>query len=341
MRERTYFPRFCLLQLATESATAIVDPLSGVDLSLLEPLFTSPAITKIFHAAKQDLEVLSLHFSISIAPIFDTQVAAPFLGYPEQISYARLVQTLLDIEIDKGQSRTDWAARPLSQLQLDYARADVIHLGRLFNILKMQLAAIQRTTWVEEELAALEHLQFQPADVAQAWERIGGLHLLGDSALPALQSLAAWRECLAREQDLPRNWVVRDEVLIELCRREPADTAALQQIRGLEAGMIERHGKTLLACLASAGSVMTPPPRRTVRRSPEDTELLNRLMVLTRSISQETGIASSILATRRDLESFVTAPASSRLCSGWRSTVIGEALTLACQAVEPAALATD
>ncbi|MEY2699955.1 MAG: ribonuclease, partial [Pseudomonadota bacterium] len=163
MRERTYFPRFCLLQLATESATAIVDPLSGIDLSLLEPLFTSPAITKIFHAAKQDLEVLSLHFSISIAPIFDTQVAAPFLGYPEQISYARLVQTLLDIEIDKGQSRTDWAARPLSQLQLDYARADVIHLGRLFNILKMQLAAIQRTTWVEEELAALEHLQFQPA----------------------------------------------------------------------------------------------------------------------------------------------------------------------------------
>ncbi len=231
MRERTYWPQLCLLQVASDSDCCLIDPLAGLDLAPLYAALSDPSRPKILHAARQDLEVLLNASGQVPGPVFDTQVAAALLGLPPQVGYADLVARQLGHSIDKGQTRTDWSRRPLSDAQLAYAADDVHHLLQLYTELAAALAARGRAAWHQEECALLEDPQLYRTEPAEAWRRLKGLGRLRPAEQAAARALAAWREQRAIASDKPRGWILSDEALYALATLMPASTGDLEQVR--------------------------------------------------------------------------------------------------------------
>lgn len=330
MREKTYRPQLCLLQLATADHIACVDPLAIPDLAPLLDLLHDPERLKVLHAARQDLEIFYLLRGEVPAPVFDTQLAATLLGHGDQVGYGALVRNELGVELDKNQARTDWAKRPLDPAQLAYAADDVRYLAQLYPQLRERLEALGRLEWLREDFTVLTDAGTYRADPERAWLRISGNQKLKGRQLAVLQHLAAWRERRAEELDRPRRWVLGDQVLLDLARLMPSDMAKLGRIRGLEAGAIGRHGTELLGLIREGKAVpqdQWPERPGYVQLTPEQDALVDALMAVLRIRSAELGISTSMLATRKDLERLAAgAGPELPVLSGWRGEAAGQTL---------------
>ena len=332
MRERTYYPQLCLVQVATDSDCFLVDPLAGLDLGGLHALFADRSKLKILHAARQDLEVLQLGGRPVPAPVFDTQVAAAMLGFPPQAGYAELVARQLGHSIDKAQTRTDWSRRPLTPAQLAYAADDVHHLLTLHTDLAAQLAAKGRTAWLAEDAAALEDAALYRTEPLEAWRRLKGLGRLKPREQAAARALAEWRERRAIESDKPRGWILTDEAIYAMATMAPRSTGDLEAIQSLPPAVVRKRGEELLALIASAmesaGASGIEANGR--RPTPQENALVSRLQQMVRDEAAALGVSPEVLATRRDVEALVFEDrGESAVLHGWRRAVIGEKLLAA------------
>jgi ribonuclease D len=330
MRESTYSPQLCLVQVASDTDCYLVDPLAGLDLGPLLAVLADRARPKILHSARQDLETL-LNVSGAVpGPVFDTQVAAALLGLPPQVGYADLVARQLGHSIDKGQTRTDWSKRPLTPAQLAYAADDVRHLLTLQTDLQAALSAKGRARWVLEESAALEDPSLYRTDPALAWRRLKGLNRLAPREQAVARALAEWRERRALESDRPRGWILADEALYALATLAPATAAELEQVRALPPSVIRKRGDELLDLMRTARESAdqgSPQPAAQQRPTPEQTRRIGALQQRVRDVAASLEISPEILATRRDLEGMVLgSPEHSALLRGWRRDVIGTQL---------------
>ncbi|MET0279815.1 MAG: ribonuclease D [Steroidobacteraceae bacterium] len=329
LRERTYRPQLCLLQLATPDEALCIDPLADVALEVLAPALAGGAAPKILHAARQDLEVLWPVFG-AITPIFDTQVAAGLTGMPAQIGYSELVRRVLGVELDKGQTRTDWSKRPLSEAQLRYAIDDVRHLAGLRDALLEELDRLGRLAWLGEELHELARADRLFIDPEKAYERLRWHAELDQERARLLQKLAAWREQRAMDKNRPRSWIVDDAGLRSLTIRAPRNEEQLARIEDLTPGFVERSGGAILALINEAGlpAVLPPLPQRE-RPDPELQARVKRLAGIVQQRASELALAPEVLATRRELESIARGETTAEVLAGWRRETVGVQLLAA------------
>jgi len=331
VRERTYFPRLCLVQVATTDDVALVDVLALPDGGALTAALADRGRTKLIHAARQDIEALLPLTGSPLGPVFDTQQAAALLGFSAQIGYADLVQQLLGVALAKGHARTDWARRPLSAEQLAYAADDVRYLPALVAELERRLDAAGRRDWMMEEAAELDDMSLYRVEPADAWKRLKGLERLDAPAFAAAQRLAAWREARAMDRDLPRGWVLPDAAIHELAQRRPQSREELARIDSVPRGTAARAGGDLLALVNSGenaeatGRVETDPGRP----GPGEVRQLKKLQEKLQGIAAELGIQPEVLATRRELAALVRGARELPVLTGWRRAVIGEPLLAA------------
>jgi ribonuclease D len=329
LREKTYYPKFCLLQMASENRVACIDPLRLDSLQPVLEIIYDPAITKVFHAGRQDMEIFYHLCGKLPAPVFDTQLAAPLLGFGEQISYAGLVAELLGVNLNKAHTRTDWSQRPLSAEQLRYAVDDVIYLRAVYQKLIDQLERLGRLEWLEDDFAALTDPALYENAANLAWQRVSGAHQLRGAQLAIVQALAAWREQTARANDLPRSWLLKDEALLDLGRQQPACPADLKLVRGIDENLARRYGAVICQLIQQAQK-QTPAPvevkPRPAKKTPEQEALLDILMAVVRLRAAQNTLNPTILASRRDLEHLLDHTEDGRLLQGWRKKMAGEEL---------------
>ncbi len=328
-REKTFYPELCLLQLANAELTAVIDPLRIGDLQALFDLLYDPSITKVFHAARQDLEIFFMLQGKIPQPLFDTQLAAPLLGYNEQIGYANLVKLMLGVALDKAHTRTDWKRRPLQQAQLSYAADDVIYLGQLYSLLVSQLQQHGRLAWLEDDFSALCEPELYQPDPDTVWVKIRAAAKLKGSKLTALQHLAAWRERTARAENRPRNWLIRDDVIVDLAKLLPQKLADLGRMKGISERLLNRHGQELLKIIVAAKQqspvpLITSPPRKPLNIQGE--AIVDALSAIVRMKAEENKLNPNILAPGKELEKFVQNDPDSCLLKGWREHLIGKEL---------------
>lgn len=335
--ESRYIPEICLAQVAwgdpEAPELAAVDPLSADPRPVLE-LVADPEVETVFHAAQADLALMARRFGLAGHTVYDTQIAAAFLGLGDQIGYANLVASLLDVELDKGAQFTDWCRRPLSAEQLRYALDDVRYLAGAWPRLRRRLEEAGRLAWVEEETERLAATAAAPTPPEEMYRRIKGWNRLRGRALGALQGLAAWRERKALEQNRPPSWILQDRSMIEVARRAPRDPAALGAIRGVKDGTVHRYGQEILEAVRSGGDAR-PGSGSQGRPLPDKargwTVLLSGVVT---ARAKEAGIATRFVATRDDLESLVRwwleddrdREPELAILTGWRRELAGEAL---------------
>ena len=334
MRERTYYPELCVVQLAGQTEVAIVDAqASGMDLAPLGALLSDTNVLKVFHAARQDVEIFLQLYGTVPTPLFDTQVAAMVAGFGDQVGYDALVQALTGSTIDKAHRFSDWAARPLSPSQVTYAAADVTHLRTVYERLRTRLEQDNRAAWVAQEMAILDDPATYRADPETMWERLrprtNNRRLLG-----LLRATAAWREREAQRIDIPRQRLLKDESLLEIAATAPTTPEALARVRGVSRGFSEgRSGLGLLAALSEAAALpedalpAVPRSRDSARPSPA---LVALLRVLLAAKSEEHDVAPKLLASSEDLDRLATEDTPDiPALNGWRRDVFGaDALAL-------------
>ena len=338
MRERTFFPGLCLLQLAAGAQIWCVDTLRCGSLDPLVPALTAPGSPKIIHSARQDLEAFYLNVKRVISPIFDTQIAAGCIGLKPQIGYADLVKTLLDVSLPKGQTRTDWSRRPLTAAQLEYAADDVAYLNEVADRLRERLRALGREQWVIEDCRALEDPSLYEPDPADAWKRLRSLHKLPPAMRARAKVLAVWREKTARQRNLPRGWVLDDEALFRTAESLPPTAAALAATLSARRPMSEALAEDLLGALRdSASGTMDSAPAADLRPTPEQKAVADRLAGVVDAHAAALAISSEILATRGELKALATGSRDVAALKGWRRAEIGEKLLAALEQSGPGA----
>lgn len=334
MREKTYWPELCVVQLAGAEEVAVVDALAPeLDLTPLGHLLADPAVVKVFHAARQDIEIFLLRFGAVPVNLFDTQVAAMVAGFGDQVGYDALVSALTGGHVDKAHRFSDWAARPLSAAQIAYAAADVTFLRGVYEALTARLEREGRLDWVAEEMAALADPATYRTDPETAWERLrprsGNRRMLG-----VLRAIAAWREREAQRVNIPRQRLLKDETLLELAATAPATPEALARARGVSKGFAEgRTGASLLAAIAAARALPDAdlPPAQRGRDGPRPSPALVALLkVLLAARAEQHHVAARLLASSDDIDRLASeaAPDIAAL-HGWRHAIFGaDALAL-------------
>lgn len=330
LRETTFWPELCLIQMASPQHEYIVDPMAkGLDLKPFFELMANSAVVKVFHAARQDIEIIFHLGDLIPHPIFDTQVAAMVCGFGDSVSYDQLVQKVKNVHIDKTSRFTDWSRRPLSEKQLDYALADVTHLRDVYLKLKGQLEAEGRAEWLTEEMAILESRETYDLPPEQAWQRLK-MRLRKPTELAVMQYVAAWREREARSRNVPRSRVLKDDAIYEIAQQQPKDTEALGRLRTIPKGW-ERSssGAAILeqvnAALALPKSEMPHLQRHT--HAPEGTQsAVELLKVLLRLTSEKHGVASKVIANSDDLEKIAAEGEKAEVAAlqGWRKELFGD-----------------
>jgi len=328
-REKTYYPKLCLLQVATPEVIACVDTLALDDLGPLLGVIYEPRLTKVMHAASQDLEIFYHLRGVPPAPVFDTQLAAPLLGHPDQIGYGALVERVLGARLDKAQTRTDWTRRPLSPAQLRYAADDVRYLAELYPRLRDALEARGRMGWLQEDFAALSDPARYENCPEQAWRRVRAAERLKGPRLSVLQALAAWREQTAQSEDRPRGWLVRDDVLADMARLMPESADEMSQLRGLHERFVKRHGERLLAIIRDARQRPPhagPTERRPPRTDAEQDALVDALMAVAGLRGAQESLNPDVLVTRKELARLVLGERELGVLRGWRRNMVGDAL---------------
>ena len=327
MRERTYYPQLCLIQIATDTDCVLVDPLNGLDLRELLDLLAAPGRLKVLHAARQDLEALYLAGGRVPLPVFDTQIAAALLGLTPQMGYAELVARRLGHSIDKGQTRTDWSRRPLSPEQLAYAADDVHHLLELHTSLLVELRERGRQHWLDEDTAVFADETLYRTAPADAWRRLKGIGRLKPAERAIARALSRWREELAIASDRPRGWILPDEALLAMATLSPRSLDELAQVRALQPAVLRKRGEELLAIIDTARGAGDVPTDLLGRRlEPHETALVARLLDEVRAEAARLGLSGELLATRRDVESLVLGQPDPAVLRGWRRGAIGEQL---------------
>jgi ribonuclease D len=330
MRDSTYWPKLCLLQIAAPGVAAIVDPLAeDMDLAPFFKLIKNPKIVKVLHAGRQDIEIFWHKGRVIPDPLFDTQIVAMVCGFGEAASYETLARKLAHAEIDKSARFTDWSRRPLTKRQLEYALADVTHLRTIYETLSEQLKRTKRESWVAEEINALKSEELYALDPDQAWKRLRP-RTGNKRFLTMLAVVAAWREREAQTRDVPRNRVLKDEVLLEIAANTPADGDGLERIRSVPKGFAaSRLGKSLLDAIADAKNAPPPdlpdePDRRKRRRDPSPAAI-DLLKTLLRLRAEDAHVAPRLIANAEDIERLAAGDDDGvAALHGWRNEVFGK-----------------
>ena len=336
MRDKTYWSQLCLVQLSTPDLTIVIDALSPkIDIDPVLEIMANKTIIKVFHSARQDLEIFYKLMGTLPAPIFDTQIAAMACGFGESVGYDKLVKELINVEVDKTIRHTDWTSRPLSSRQIKYAEGDVTHLWKIYLKLKQRLKENKRESWLDQEinnLIKLDNYLFSPST---AWQRLK-VKKSNPRFLAILKEIAAWRETEAQRQNVPRNRIIRDESIIETAHRTPNSIDQLLRIRGLDkTKILEKYGEKLLKAVKIGSDIPNEelPLVQAKKPLPRDigpaTDLLK---VLLKMRSEEHGIAQKLISTTQELEkiSAYGEKADVLALHGWRRHIFGEdALKLA------------
>ena len=327
MREQTYYSQLCLIQISDGTHAAAVDPLApGIDLQPLWDLMADESITKVFHAANQDLEIFFKEMGKLPLPLFDSQIAAMVLGHGDQVGYDRLVRAVLKQDIDKSSRFTDWSRRPLSARQISYALDDVIYLAEMYPKLLAQLEKKGRASWLDDENAKLTNPATYHTAPADAWKRIK-VRNMKPVQLRRMMHLAEWREREAQRRNLPRNRIVRDETLIDLAGTNPENRGAFSKIRNFPGGtdgkLIDPVLKVLAkAATASLDDVPVQDNDKKPKRPP--VAIMELLRVLLKHVTDDHGIAPRLIASTDDLEALALDDnAPIRALDGWRRDIFG------------------
>ncbi len=328
MRETTYWPKLCLIQAATPTAEAVIDPLSpDMDLSPFLAVMADPSIEKVFHAARQDVEIFSNLGAIPI-PLFDTQIAGMAAGFGEQIAYDALVRHMLKIDLDKSSRFTDWARRPLSEAQLTYALADVTHLARLFPMLRGRLEESGRLAWVTEEMRAMTDPALYDVEPENAWKRLRPRRHTS-KYLSVFRAVAAWRERTAQTRDQPRGRILKDEAIDELATQTPTDADGFNRLRSVPKGFAgSKFGPELIEAIREAVKNADTYAPQTAKSGPSAPQaagaVVELLKVLLKARAEDADVASKLIATVADLEKIAADDnADTPALQGWRRDAFG------------------
>ena len=329
MRDTTYWPRLCLVQAAIPGHAVAIDPLApGLDLKPFLEILTRPDCVKVFHAARQDIEIFYHMAGVIPAPLFDTQVAAMVCGFGDAAAYETLVRELVHVQVDKSSRFTDWARRPLTDRQIDYALSDVVHLCRVYEALTRQLEKSGRSAWLEEELGVLRAPETYDLKPEDSWRRLK-LRSGNRRFTAVLMEVAAWRERLAQERDVPRSRVLKDDALFEIAAQAPATSGDLEALRGVPRGFAgSRAAATLIdavkAGLALPASAVPEIERGTPVSVPPI--LGDMLRVLLKILCDQHGVAQKLIASSSDLDLIAADDnADVPALSGWRRDIFGNA----------------
>lgn len=329
MRESTFWPQLCLIQLAGPGIELMVDPLAqGLDLSPFWQLMGNERIVKVFHAARQDIEIVHYKARILPKPIFDTQVAAMVCGFGESISYVNLVKRITGRDLDKSSRFTDWSRRPLSSKQLEYAIGDVTHLRDVYQHLAVELGASGRASWLDEEMSILTDPKTYEQHPEFAWQRLK-LRVKNRKALGVLMDLAEWRERLAQHQDVPRQRILRDEALYDIANQMPTSAEQLSELRTLSEGFSRSaRAKDIIDAVKRglARDVNSVPPLvHSQPLSAEATATTELLKVLLKSAAARHRVAPRLISDTEDLERIASeAEPDVAAMKGWRRQLFGE-----------------
>lgn len=330
LREKTYRAKLCLLQMATDAEVAIVDPFAVSDLSVIVPLLEDDSIVKLFHAGGQDLEILYNDLGVVPHPIFDTQVAAALLGQTQQVGYGALVHALCGVTLKKTDSFTDWSQRPLSESQLEYAADDVIYLPQLYAIMTERLREKGRLEWLAPDFAEMEDPAHYEQDPNERFHRLRRVNQLSGRHLAQAQAVAAWRERQAAKRDIPRKWVLSDEQVVEICKRDVRSIDDLFMVRGVRNHLSTRDARALLEAIKKAQALSPEQwprlhrPGRSERNVDAEVDLMNALVRLR---AKENDIAMQTLASHDDLCKVARGHTEGvSVLKGWRRDIVGEEL---------------
>src|SRR5712692_3105005 len=329
MRERTYWPILCVVQVAGPDEAVAIDALSpGIELAPLLTLMADPEILKVFHAARQDLEIFFQLSGQVPHPICDTQIAAMVCGFGDAASYETLVKRLAGAALDKASRFTDWAHRPLSDRQINYALADVVHLRTVYERLQEQLAKNGRALWFAEEMADLVDPAIYRSEPSEAWRRFRLRGRADQRMLGVLRAVAAWREAAAQQRDLPRGRIMRDEAVLEIAAHAPKAIDGLARTRSLGKGVAEgKLGGDILDAVAAGLADPDPPPAIPAKAeaAPGIGPLIELLRVLLKQRCEDFEVAQKLVASADDLEAIAAADdAPVRALNGWRREVFGK-----------------
>ena len=328
LRETTYYPKLCLIQLASPDEAVLVDPLAPeLDLAPFFALMVNEAVVKVFHAARQDLEIVWLLGRVLPTPLFDTQVAAMVCGYGDSVGYEQLANDLAKARIDKSSRFTDWSRRPLTEAQLSYAESDVTHLRDIYIALKADLDASGRESWVAEEMSVLTSPATYEVKPENAWQRLKG-RIRKPRELPNLMEIAAWREREAQTRDVPRQRVLKDDAMMDIVQRGPRSVEALAELRSVPNGFERsRNGAEVLAAIERAAALdpKTLPRLERERGRPTNAAVLDLLKVLLKAVADAERVAPKIIASSDDLDAIASDDlAEVPALQGWRRGVFGE-----------------
>jgi ribonuclease D len=330
IRETTYWPELCLIQMAAPGVTALVDPLSpDIDLAPFFALMANERITKVFHAARQDIEIVFHLGGLIPHPVFDTQVAAMVCGFGDSVSYDQLVQKITGAHLDKSSRFTDWRHRPLSDKQLDYALADVTHLVDVYRYLAAELERENRAHWLNEEMDVLTARETYDPHPDDAWKRLK-MRLRKPQELAVVQAVAAWREREARERNVPRGRVLKDDAIYEVAQQQPRDATALSRLRTIPKGW--ERSSTASALLDVVNAALSLPREQMPRlpklsQGPEGSSAAAELLkVLLRQVAEKEGVAAKVLASGEEIDRIAAEGENADVPAmhGWRREVFGE-----------------
>lgn len=328
LREKTYYPKLCLVQVSTGEEIAAIDPLSIDDLSPLVRLFEDPKIVKVIHACSQDLEVLLYGMHCACAPVFDTQLAAAFLGMRQQASYASVVEHYMGVHLPKTESLTDWSRRPLDPEQLVYAEDDVRYLPDIYRCMYERLMKTNRLGWLMPEMNAYTAPENFKRDPKEAYLHLKRSNSLTRRQMALAREICAWREERAAQHNIPRKWIISDETLVEICKRSPATSERLKRIRGTES-LSQESVASILAAIKVGRSI--PPEECPViehhsRPAAGSEGVLELMYALVKIVSEKEGIAPQLIANKNDLADLLAQKKDSKLSCGWRHELVGKQL---------------
>jgi ribonuclease D len=335
MRERTYRARLCLVQIATFDHVFLIDPLEGSRLRGVADLIADESVEVVVHAGKQDLELFYEIYGVIPRKVFDVQLAAGFAGHGASLPYGRLVEGVLGVTLEKGESYTDWCRRPLTEAQLRYAGDDVRYLLGIAQRLKERLQVLGRLGWVEQEMRSLEDPDAYGIDPDEAWRKVSGKGTLSGRQVAVLKEVARWREEAAARRNLPRGWVIKDPTLVEIARRRPSSTGELQAIRGMNVKETERSGREILAAVEQGRRA---PAIELPKAAGRAVQMRARMMAgladaVVRARCEQAGIATELVSTRSELEAVLIEVfegsrdgTNHRLLDGWRRDLAGQAV---------------
>ncbi len=330
LREKTYYPKFCLLQIATLEWVACIDPiaLEGQMDELFE-IINNPAIIKVLHSCRQDVEIFYNLTGKLPAPVYDTQLVAPLLGFQENPGYAMLVSGFLNINLSKIHTRTDWSQRPLSPEQMEYAADDVIYLAKIYQMMEKKLQKLGRENWLKDDFEQLMNPDLYDIPPESAWLKIRGKNKLTGKQLAIVQVLAEWREKAAKKDDRPKNWILRDELILDMAKLQPVTVKALAEIRSINDGFVRRSGQEVCDLIKAAQDMpglKLKAKETSAKKTAKQEAVLDVLSGIVRLRAEENALNPIILATRKDLEALLFDEPDGLLRHGWRYSMVGKEL---------------